>query len=196
MRHWAGLRRIVGCLVIIATVVIISSAAINHIKIINFFSQDYGIKTETLIVENGDCIDWKLMDEAVRLKKKYKIKKIIIAVHNINNIFNKNAYIDEGSHAIILATVNTHPITLNEARRVIKEIAKDYRSATLMTDGFHERRSYFVYKKIGDQYGIKIYPRIYFKNYNLNNWWMNREGMYEYFSEMYKMAYYAIRGYI
>ena len=63
-----------------------------------------------------------------------------------------------GDRFTIILTPNIHPITLTEASIVLKRLSAEglVRSAVLMTDGFHERRSYLVYMQVGTPLGNKI----------------------------------------
>jgi len=97
----------------------------------------------------------------------------------------------------IVRTPNTHPVTLQEASVVLKQLSlQGVHSAIIMTNGFHERRSYLVYKQIGTPLGIRIAPASAFLAYTTDNWWSSSIGRYELFRELTKTAYYYLEGYL
>ena len=90
-----------------------------------------------------------------------------------------------------------HPVTLGEAQFVVSVLSKSgVRSAILLADGFHTRRSYWAYKEAGSSFGIEIIPRPYFVSYRNENWWRKNEGVRAFGRELAKFIYYVLRGYI
>jgi uncharacterized SAM-binding protein YcdF (DUF218 family) len=90
-----------------------------------------------------------------------------------------------------------HPATLGEAQFVVSILSKSgVRSAILLADAFHTRRSYWAYKKVGSSLGIEIIPCPYFVSYRNENWWTNNEGVRAFARELAKFVYYVLRGYI
>ena len=97
----------------------------------------------------------------------------------------------------IITTPGKHPITLTEAEIVLSQISKKgIKSAILITEGFHTRRSYWAYKRTGSYVDIEIIPCPYFAKYQKETWWQQDEGIRDYFEESYKFIYYLLRGYL
>ena len=66
----------------------------------------------------------------------------------------------------IMECPSDHPVTLKGAEIVVSDLTKEgVRSAILVSEGFHTRRSYWVYKQEGAAVGIEIIPRPYFYRY-------------------------------
>lgn len=97
----------------------------------------------------------------------------------------------------VLKAPKEHPITLTEARIVLSNLSKTgVRSAVLLSEGFHTRRSYWAYKQVGLPLGIEIIPYPYFMRYQKENWWQRARGSREFIDQCLKFFYYLIRGYI
>lgn len=98
---------------------------------------------------------------------------------------------------IVLEVPKEHPITLTEAQVVLSNISRrGVKSAILLAEDFHTRRSYWTYRKVGSPLGIEIIPCAYFTKYRNENWWQKAEGLREFFWESIKFFYYLVRGYI
>ena len=98
---------------------------------------------------------------------------------------------------LIIEVPTNHPITLTEARIVLADLSKHgVKSAILVAEGFHTRRSFWAYKQVGLSLGIEIIPFPYFTEYRSENWWQKAEGFRGFFSESIKFLYYLLRGYI
>jgi uncharacterized SAM-binding protein YcdF (DUF218 family) len=90
-----------------------------------------------------------------------------------------------------------HPATLGEAQFVVSVLSKSgVRSAVLLAEGFHTRRSYWAYKEVGSSLGIEIVPCPYFVSYGNENWWRKNDGVRAFARELAKFIYYVLRGYI
>jgi len=97
---------------------------------------------------------------------------------------------------VIKAPTN-HPVTLIEAKVVLSTLSKSgAKSAILLAEGFHTRRSFWTYKKVGKTLGIEIIPHPYFINYQNENWWQKTRGIQHFLYESLKFFYYILRGYI
>jgi hypothetical protein len=98
---------------------------------------------------------------------------------------------------IIPAPIPGHPITLSEARFVVAKLSRNkVRSAILVGEGFHTRRSFAVYKQEGDKLGLHIVPYSYFTEYKSDSWWRDIQGISDFFRELLKLSYYLLRGYL
>jgi hypothetical protein len=90
-----------------------------------------------------------------------------------------------------------HPITLTEAKRVLSTLSRSgVKSAILLAEGFHTRRSYWAYKQVGLPLGIKIIPCPYFIKYRNDNWWTGIKGVSDFSHELSKFIYYVLCRYI
>ena len=98
---------------------------------------------------------------------------------------------------LVLSVPKEHPITLTEAQIVLSNLTKNgVRSAILLAESFHTRRSFWTYKQVGLPLGIKIVPHPYFIKFRKENWWQHNQGVREFSSESLKFLYYLLRGYI
>lgn len=98
---------------------------------------------------------------------------------------------------LIIISPVSHPVTLTEARFVLAELSRsNVRSAILVSEGFHTRRSLRVYEQEGKKRNIRIIPHPYFSHYSREQWWLNTEGMRAFVTEYLKLGYYYLRGYI
>ena len=90
-----------------------------------------------------------------------------------------------------------HPYTYNKSMAVLDSIKKNgYRKVILLTEGFHSKRSYKVYKKIFAPEGIDLYCETYFTIVNPTNWWQDSNGFRRVTSEYLKYIYYVVKRYI
>jgi hypothetical protein len=97
----------------------------------------------------------------------------------------------------VLGVPTNHPITLTEAQIVLSNLSKSGVSSTiLLAEGFHTRRSFWTYKKVGKSLGIEIILHPYFINYQNENWWQKTRGIQYFLYESLKFFYYILRGYI
>jgi uncharacterized SAM-binding protein YcdF (DUF218 family) len=98
---------------------------------------------------------------------------------------------------LVLESPVSHPITLTEAKFVLAELSQiKVRSAILISEGFHTRRSFGVYQQEGKKRGIRIIPQPYYIFYQKENWWLHTEGVRAFVTEYLKLGYYLLRGYI
>lgn len=92
---------------------------------------------------------------------------------------------------IILVPINDHPITLTEARFVLPILAKEgIPGVVLISEGFHTRRSWAVYRQEGERFRISVNPHPFFLNYEKENWWHQKEGVRDFVQEFSKLIYY------
>ena len=98
---------------------------------------------------------------------------------------------------ILIVPINDHPITLTEARFVVGALAKeDFHNAILLSEGFHARRSWSVYRQEGKRFNISVKPYPVFINFRKDNWWHQKEGIRDFVEEFSKLVYYLGCGYI
>lgn len=96
---------------------------------------------------------------------------------------------------LVIVTPVMHPITLTEARFVLTHLAGlKVRSAILVAEGFHTRRSLAVYRREAKKWGIEIIPHPYYSLYQKEDWWRRSEGVRAFVTEYLKLGYYFFRG--
>lgn len=99
--------------------------------------------------------------------------------------------------SVISAPISSHPITISEARFVTEQLARNkIKSAILVGDGFHTRRSYYLYKQEGEKTGIHVFPYAYFTEYKTDSWWRDIQGINDFFGELVKLSYYFLSGHL
>lgn len=127
-------------------------------------------------------------DEAFALEDRYT--QLII-----NELENQG--LEKEKVQVISAPIDGHPITLKEAQFVVARVSKDgARSAILLSEGFHARRSFWVYRQEGNRVGLHVIPYSYFMKYDKNSWWHKAEGINDFFQETLKLIYYLLHGYL
>lgn len=110
-----------------------------------------------------------------------------------------NSVLDSGGYKVKLKYFIfdvEHPVTLNKSLHILDSMkAKNYSSVILVTNAFHSKRSYKVYKKIFQPNGISIQSKVYYTKVNLDNWYRESYGLRYVFPEYIKYVYYGIRGF-
>src|SRR5207249_798262 len=112
---------------------------------------------DVLILEGADDVDKRLLIEAAQEMRSLGAPRLVVVIHqdaklsmeNVNSATKLEMQVHQlGLHDdqfTVLRTPKTHPTTLNEVPVVLKKLSGEgVRSDVLMTDGFHERRSYLV----------------------------------------------------
>jgi hypothetical protein len=162
-------------------------------------------KSDAIILEGSADIDDSIIKEGIKCYKESNANKIILAMHWINdnpeNYSNMNAKMRQYGIAkeryVVINTITPHPITQNEAKAVLKVLnATGIKKALLITDGFHESRSYLIYHEMGKKIGITITPKVVNIYYKYNNWWKTKMGIHEMADEIIKTNYYLFSGYL
>ncbi len=168
-------------------------------------------KADVAILEGGELIKEKPIEIGLGLLSSGKVSRMVVVVKqnsangkifalpNYTLLLNQNLEglgLKKDVFQVIEVPTN-HPITLTEAQIVLSNLCKSgVSSAILLTEGFHSRRSYWAYKKVGKPLGIEIIPHPYFIEYQNENWWQKRWGVQYFFYESFKFFYYILRGYI
>jgi hypothetical protein len=121
---------------------------------------------EVVILEGTETIKNGPVKEGVDLLKNSKNRLLVVVMHHHEKegqLFAiqeeyprllrkklKTLGLKEEQLEILLIPVNDHPFTLTEARLVMAILAKEgIRSAVLVSEGFHTRRSWAVYRQEG-----------------------------------------------
>ena len=167
---------------------------------------------EVAILEGGQIVETGAVVKGVRFLSSGRAARLIVVVHRISEkaksfglpedyprrVKNelKGLGLKEEQYEVIVTPAH-HPITLTEAEWILGALSKEgVRSAILLSNGFHTRRSFLVYRQVAIPLKIKIIPAAYFNEYQLDRWWVQDLGMHDFLAELFKLAYYQIRGLI
>jgi hypothetical protein len=178
-----------------------------------FLAPTHNGKEEIVILEGTATINNKAVKEGVDLVGNDRKRLLVVVVHlhkKEGQLFAiqeeypqllrnklKTLGLKEKQLKIIFVPINDHPITLTEARFVMPIMAKEgIRNAVLVSEGFHTRRSWAVYRQEGERFKISVKPHPYFINYEKENWWHQKEGIRDFVQEFSKLAYYLSFRYI
>ena len=173
--------------------------------------QDIGT-ADVAILEGAESLETGAVNVAINLLSSGRASCIIVVLHRPSEN-RKQFALDEGYSSLvkkrlkalgldekqfmIVVTPVHHPITLTEATVVLKTLSQEgVKNAFLLSNGFHTRRSFLVYQYVGRPLAINIIPLAYFNDFQLDNWWRHEEGLREFLSELFKLVYYQVRGYI
>jgi len=166
---------------------------------------------ETIIIESSEIVREKAVKVGIDLILKKKANSLVLVYQNSHNekVFGRpsdySAFLAEKlenwglkrEQILIVEVPKEHPVTLVEAQIVLQNLArKKIKKAILLAEGFHTRRSFWTYKRVGEDLDIKIFPFPCFLKYQKETWWQDNQGIREFFAESIKYLYYLIRGYI
>lgn len=177
----------------------------------NFMAPEKIESAEALIIESAEVIREKAIKMGLSLISQGKANLLVLVFQNspAEKIFDRPRDYSNflrtklekmglrKEQIMVLEVPKEHPITLTEAQIVLPELTKKgIKKALLMVEGFHARRSFWVYRKIGEELGMQIYLQPFFLRYQKEDWWRNNQGLREFCAESVKYLYYLIRGYI
>jgi len=167
-------------------------------------------KADAAILEGDGILTVKAVEVALNLLSSGRADSLVLVNHKIEGeeifavpdypllVANRLETLGlEKKRFEVITVPGKHPITLTEAEIVLSHIGrKGLRSAILVTEGFHTRRSYWAYRRTGSHVGVEIIPCPYFSRYPREMWWRQMEGVRGFFEESYKFIYYLLRGYL
>jgi len=109
-----------------------------------------------------------------------------------------NLLADQGvpRDAIVLAngTLNTREDALGSLELMRQH---NWRTALLVTDTYHERRSLWTFRTAFASTGLEVWPAPVVGGwFDANHWWRTEDGFVAVNEEYLKLAYYLARGYI
>lgn len=207
-RIWAAI-----CLSTFVAIILLFSFSEALLVKAGIFMAPQGSGTaDVAILEGGDGLETGAVKIAVDLLSSGRASCMVVVLHRLSE--NKKQFaLDEDYSDLVKKRLKTsglsekqfmvvvtpvhHPITLTEATIVLKALSKEgVKNALLLSNGFHTRRSLLVYRYVGRPLGIDIIPLAYFNDFQLDNWWRHEEGLREFVSELFKLVYYQVRGYI
>jgi hypothetical protein len=168
-------------------------------------------KAEAVIIEGNEMVKKRAVEIGLEIVASGKARRVVVVFHRSEEeeYFGKPAdyglFMREKLEELginkdqiqVMEVPQDHPITFNEAKIVLENLSNEgVRSAILLGEDFHTRRSYWVYKQLGSPLGIEIIPCPYFLKFNSQNWWQEAKGLRNFFAESVKFFYYLFRGYI
>ena len=75
------------------------------------------------------------------------------------------------------------PYTINTARGVAEFMkSKGFKSAVIINDNFHIRRSYLAYRAVFEYHNLDVYPGTFKIYIDSHNWWKSAPGIQRVFS--------------
>jgi hypothetical protein len=177
----------------------------------HFLAPEGAGTADVVILENTELIREKGMEIAIDLLSSGRTNHLVIVYQNsrdkriFDRSLNYNLLLIQKLETLglnkdqiqVIEVPTEHPITLTEAQSVLSRLSgSGVKSAILIAEGFHTRRSYWAYKRVGLPLGIKIIPCPYFMKYRNEDWWTKINGVSEFSNELLKFIYYVLRGYV
>lgn len=168
---------------------------------------------EAAVIEGAQIVEKSLLAAGARLLEEGIADRITVVLqqptreaaipllpHDYPELVRKELQrigVPAGKAEVISVPIESHPVTLSEARFVTARLSQlNFRRVILVTEGFHSRRSYTLYKQEGRKYNLHVVPYSFFGEYNIDSWWTDKQGISDFLSETFKLAYYIVNGYI
>lgn len=210
IKRWAN-RRIIGLIFLLIIFFLLSFYQTLLKKAGDFLAPEKIEEAEVIIIESSELIREKAIKIGMDFLSQKRGNFLIVVYQNspeekvfgrpsdyrqflITKLETMGLNIDKVS---VIEVPKEHPITLIEAKIVLPHLAqRGFKRAILIAESFHTRRSLWAYTKIGREVGIKIYPYPFFTKFKKDQWWRNRQGIREFFTESVKFLYYLFYGYI
>lgn len=205
-------KKIIFSIILLGLVVLIfSNSQAILIGAGRFLAPERAGKGDVIILEGTELIREDAVRIGLKLLSSGNARRLVVVYQKSENerIFGRPAnyglYLAkeleelglEKDQIIVLEVPKDHPITLTEAQVVLSSLSRmGIKSAILVAEGFHTRRSLWAYRKMGMPLSIEIIPHPYFIKYQNENWWQQVYGTGEFFEEGLKFIYYLFRGYI
>ncbi len=176
-----------------------------------FLAPEGAVNADVVILEGTELIREKSIEIGIALLSSGRTGRLVIVYQNSGDepIFdrplNYNLLLTQKLETLglkkdqiqVIEVPMEHPITLTEAQSVLSNLSRSgVKSAILLAEGFHTRRSYWAYKQIGLPLGIKIIPYPYFMKYRNEDWWTEIKGVSDFAHELLKFIYYILCRYI
>lgn len=166
---------------------------------------------DVVIIEGGELIRDKGIQVGISILSAERAKRLVLVYHYSRyakifdrpldyGLFLTQKLQESGLRKDQIQVVGVpidHPITLREAQIVLSELSQNgVKSAILLSEDFHTRRSFWTYKQVGLPLGIKIIPVPYYLSYGKDDWWKDIGEVYSFVEEWLKFFYYILYGYI
>jgi hypothetical protein len=177
----------------------------------NFLAPEGAGNADVVILEGTELIREKSIEIGIDLLSSGRTSRLVIVYQNSRDerIFdrplNYNLVLTQKLDTLglkkdqiqVIEVPKEHPITLKESQIVLSNLSRSgVKSAILLAEGFHTRRSYWAYKQVGLPLGIKIIPCPYFMEYRNEDWWKEINGVSDFAYELLKFIYYILCRYI
>ena len=148
-------------------ILIFFSSVIFHRPILSgagrFLAPSSNERAELVILEGTQVVKRGALNTGMRLLADGKAKRMVVVLHHPskeNQVFAledrypqlimnelEHLGLEKEKVQVISAPIDGHPITLTEARFVVAKLSQNgTRSAILLSEGFHTRRSFWVYR--------------------------------------------------
>ncbi len=165
--------------------------------------------SEVMIIEGGYGLSNYTMNAAIELYRRGLASSMVIALHSYDkqpHMFGIDRYerfvasaldslgIPRSDYRIMLIDVG-EPFTYNAALAMADSLA-GISSVLVVSDNFHMRRSFLVYKKIFERRGTTVRSYTIPIYLHKRNWWRSLNGWRRVFDEYVKLTFYKLKGYI
>ena len=205
---WGGI-----CLSLLLMMILVFSFRVTILmRAGQFMAPEGKYIADVAILEGAEFIDREIVMNGMNLLSSGNVKRLMVVLHRIAPSHRPFALNEDYPDLVkkemealglkerdfkIIVTHIHHPITLIEARGAVETISKEgVKSAILLSEGFHARRSYLVYQHVCSPFQIKIFPSACFNSYQLDHWWSQERGLRDFVMEFLKLTYYLAGGYI
>lgn len=205
-------RKIVISLSILCFLAIVAGFYQSFLKMAGeFLAPEKMEPAEAVVIESSELVREKAIKIGLNLISQGKANFLVVVFQNSpeEKVFgrpeNYNKYLSaklenmglKKEQVMIIEVPKEHPITLIEAQTVIPQLTKrGIKKAILLAESFHARRSFWAYKKVGDELNLNMYLYPFFLRYEKENWWQHNQGIREFCAESIKYFYYLLQGYI
>ena len=169
-------------------------------------------EADVAILEGSEFVPTGIVDLGLNLLSSGKVKRLVIVLHRIARLHRPYGLNTDYANLVtkelqdhglketdfkIIETSIRNPVTLTSARVVLDVVSREnVKSAILLSSGFHTRRSFLAYQFAGIPLQIKIFPIACFTDYEPDQWWTKYDGIRDFCTEVLKLAYYMVGGYI
>lgn len=205
---WSGIFLSIFLIIIIAF--FFHAAILFHAG--QFMAPEGDYEADVAILEGSEYVPTGMVVQGMNLLSSGKVKRLAIVLHRIDllhrpyglntdyaNLVRRGLEehgLKETDFKIIEAPIR-NPVTLTAARATLDALSREnVKSAILLSPGFHTRRSFLAYQFAGISHQIKIFPTACFTEYELDQWWTKYNGVRDFGTEVFKLAYYLVGGYI
>ena len=205
---WSGI--FLSILLIIIIAFFFRAAILFHVG--KFMAPEGDYEADVAIIDASEYVSTGMVVQGLNLLSSGKVKRLVIVLHRIArlhrpyglnidyaNIVRKELQdhgLKETDFKIIETTIR-NPVTLTAARTALDALSREnVKSAILLSSGFHTRRSFLAYQFAGIPLQIKIFPTACFTEYELDQWWASYHGVRDFGTEVLKLVYYLVGGYI
>lgn len=177
-----------------------------------FMAPEGDYEADVAILDGSDYVSTELVAQGLKLLSSGKTKRLVIVLHRISRLHRPYGLNTDYANLVgkelqdhglketdfkIIEVPMRNPVTLTSARVALDALSREnVKSGILISTGFHTRRSFLAYQFAGIPHQIKIFPFACFTEYELDRWWEKYPAIREFGTEVLKLAYYMVGGYI